>query len=269
MNHLSGMDAMFLHIESPEMPMHIGSLNVLDLPPGYSGDFYEDAKKMMSRAAAPGGRVHAQAGADALRPGRPGLGGRRRHRHRLPRAPHHPAQARHQPPAAAVRGAAAFTRCWTAAARCGRSSSSTASRAARWRCTPRCTMRASTARPAWPWPRRSSTWRPPAGSSSRRARARAATATSWASPSWPAPPPATRCGSTPSWSAWRPRWRAPCATWWCPRRTNTASATGACPRRQGVRAAHAAQHRPSPTSAPLPGARFRWPRPSSSPRPLA
>ena len=24
MNHLSGMDAMFLHIESPEMPMHIG-----------------------------------------------------------------------------------------------------------------------------------------------------------------------------------------------------------------------------------------------------
>ncbi|WP_413913904.1 wax ester/triacylglycerol synthase domain-containing protein [Candidatus Skiveiella danica] len=48
MNHLSGMDAMFLHIESPEMPMHIGSLNVLDLPPGYTGDFYEDAKKMMS-----------------------------------------------------------------------------------------------------------------------------------------------------------------------------------------------------------------------------
>ena len=48
MNHLSGMDAMFLHIESPEMPMHIGPLNVLDLPPGSTGDFYEDAKKMMS-----------------------------------------------------------------------------------------------------------------------------------------------------------------------------------------------------------------------------
>ncbi len=26
------------------MPMHIGSLNVLDLPPGYEGDFYEDCK---------------------------------------------------------------------------------------------------------------------------------------------------------------------------------------------------------------------------------
>jgi diacylglycerol O-acyltransferase / wax synthase len=45
MKHLSGIDSMFLHIESPEMPMHVGSLNVLDLPEGYQGDFYEDAKK--------------------------------------------------------------------------------------------------------------------------------------------------------------------------------------------------------------------------------
>jgi WS/DGAT/MGAT family acyltransferase len=44
MKHLSGMDSAFLHLESPEMPMHIGSLNVLDLPEGYSGDFYEDTK---------------------------------------------------------------------------------------------------------------------------------------------------------------------------------------------------------------------------------
>jgi diacylglycerol O-acyltransferase / wax synthase len=50
MHHLSGLDATFLHIESPEMPMHVGSLNVLDLPPGYEGDFYEDAKAhMMAR----------------------------------------------------------------------------------------------------------------------------------------------------------------------------------------------------------------------------
>jgi diacylglycerol O-acyltransferase / wax synthase len=45
MDHLSGLDAMFLHLESPEMPMHVGSLNVLDLPPGYQGDFFEDAKR--------------------------------------------------------------------------------------------------------------------------------------------------------------------------------------------------------------------------------
>ncbi len=44
MKHLSGMDSAFLHIESPEMPMHVGSLNVLDLPEGYSGDFFEDVK---------------------------------------------------------------------------------------------------------------------------------------------------------------------------------------------------------------------------------
>jgi diacylglycerol O-acyltransferase / wax synthase len=47
MKHLSGLDAMFLHIESPEMPMHVGSLNVIDLPEGYQGDFYEDAKKYL------------------------------------------------------------------------------------------------------------------------------------------------------------------------------------------------------------------------------
>jgi diacylglycerol O-acyltransferase len=44
MKHLSGVDSAFLHLESPEMPMHIGSLNVLDLPDGYAGDFYEDTK---------------------------------------------------------------------------------------------------------------------------------------------------------------------------------------------------------------------------------
>ena len=44
MKHLSGVDSAFLHLESPEMPMHIGSLNVLDLPDGYTGDFYEATK---------------------------------------------------------------------------------------------------------------------------------------------------------------------------------------------------------------------------------
>jgi len=47
MNHLSGMDASFLHLESPEMPMHVGSMQILDLPAGYTGDFYEDVKRYM------------------------------------------------------------------------------------------------------------------------------------------------------------------------------------------------------------------------------
>ena len=48
MNHLSGLDATFLHFETAEMPMHVGSLNVLDLPKGYKGDFYEDAKAYLA-----------------------------------------------------------------------------------------------------------------------------------------------------------------------------------------------------------------------------
>jgi hypothetical protein len=48
MDHLSSMDAAFLHFETPEMPMHVGSLAVLDLPKGYAGDFYEDAKAYLA-----------------------------------------------------------------------------------------------------------------------------------------------------------------------------------------------------------------------------
>ena len=43
---------MFLHVESPEMPMHVGSLNVIRLPDGYSGNYYEDAKAHVA------GRMH-------------------------------------------------------------------------------------------------------------------------------------------------------------------------------------------------------------------
>ena len=33
MIHLSGMDASILHLETPEIPMHVGSLQIADLPP--------------------------------------------------------------------------------------------------------------------------------------------------------------------------------------------------------------------------------------------
>jgi WS/DGAT/MGAT family acyltransferase len=49
MNHLSGIDAAFLHLESPEMPMHVGSLHVLELPAGYSGEFFEDVKACLAQ----------------------------------------------------------------------------------------------------------------------------------------------------------------------------------------------------------------------------
>lgn len=44
MKHLSGLDATFLHTETPETPMHVGGLHLLELPAGYKGDFYEDLK---------------------------------------------------------------------------------------------------------------------------------------------------------------------------------------------------------------------------------
>ncbi|WP_084461294.1 wax ester/triacylglycerol synthase family O-acyltransferase [Curvibacter gracilis] len=44
MDHLSGLDATFLHVESPETPMHVASLHVLDLPEGYQGDYCEDVR---------------------------------------------------------------------------------------------------------------------------------------------------------------------------------------------------------------------------------
>jgi len=45
MNHLSGMDASFLHLETPETPMHVGGMHTLELPKGYQGDFYEDFRQ--------------------------------------------------------------------------------------------------------------------------------------------------------------------------------------------------------------------------------
>jgi diacylglycerol O-acyltransferase / wax synthase len=44
MKHLSGLDATFLHTETPETPMHVGGLHLLELPAGYEGDFYEDVQ---------------------------------------------------------------------------------------------------------------------------------------------------------------------------------------------------------------------------------
>ena len=45
MDHLSGLDATFLYLETPENPMHVGSVHVYELPPGYEGDFVEDVRR--------------------------------------------------------------------------------------------------------------------------------------------------------------------------------------------------------------------------------
>jgi WS/DGAT/MGAT family acyltransferase len=48
MDHLSSVDASFLHLETPETPMHVGSLMLFELPAGYEGDYFEDVKAMIA-----------------------------------------------------------------------------------------------------------------------------------------------------------------------------------------------------------------------------
>jgi diacylglycerol O-acyltransferase len=45
MKQLSGLDASFLYIETPEMPMHVGALHVFELPAGYRGRFANQLRK--------------------------------------------------------------------------------------------------------------------------------------------------------------------------------------------------------------------------------
>ncbi len=45
MRQLSGLDATFLYLETPEMPMHVGAMHLLELPAGYKGRFVRDLRK--------------------------------------------------------------------------------------------------------------------------------------------------------------------------------------------------------------------------------
>ena len=45
MKTLSGVDGAFLHLETPETPMHVASLSLFELPPGYKGRFFNDVKR--------------------------------------------------------------------------------------------------------------------------------------------------------------------------------------------------------------------------------
>ena len=45
MKQLSGLDATFLYLETPAMPMHVGALHVFELPENYKGRFVRDMRR--------------------------------------------------------------------------------------------------------------------------------------------------------------------------------------------------------------------------------
>ena len=45
---LSVIDSAFLFAETTECPMHVGSMTIVKLPEGYTGDFFEDLLKLFS-----------------------------------------------------------------------------------------------------------------------------------------------------------------------------------------------------------------------------
>ncbi len=49
MKQLPGLDASFLHLETPQMPMHVGALHNFELPAGYRGDFLADMRAHMAQ----------------------------------------------------------------------------------------------------------------------------------------------------------------------------------------------------------------------------
>lgn len=52
MKTLSGLDATFLYLETPETPMHVGSLHLYELPKGFKGSFHKAVQAHLAK------RVH-------------------------------------------------------------------------------------------------------------------------------------------------------------------------------------------------------------------
>jgi diacylglycerol O-acyltransferase / wax synthase len=49
MKSLTGLDATFLYLETPEMPMHVGSFNLCALPAGFKGSFHKAVIEHISK----------------------------------------------------------------------------------------------------------------------------------------------------------------------------------------------------------------------------
>ena len=49
MQSLTGLDATFLYLETPEMPMHVGSFNLCALPAGFKGSFHKSVMRHIAK----------------------------------------------------------------------------------------------------------------------------------------------------------------------------------------------------------------------------
>lgn len=49
LEHLSGLDATFLYLETTQTPMHVGSLHLYELPAGYKGSFHAQVVKHLAK----------------------------------------------------------------------------------------------------------------------------------------------------------------------------------------------------------------------------
>ena len=49
MKSLTGLDATFLYLETPEMPMHVGAFNLCELPAGFKGSFHKEVTKHIAK----------------------------------------------------------------------------------------------------------------------------------------------------------------------------------------------------------------------------
>ena len=49
MQILTGLDASFLYLETPEMPMHVGSFNLCELPADFKGSFHKAVQKHVAK----------------------------------------------------------------------------------------------------------------------------------------------------------------------------------------------------------------------------
>jgi diacylglycerol O-acyltransferase / wax synthase len=126
MRQLSGLDATFLYLETPQMPMHVGALHLFELPAGFPASFVTALRQHLAGSGCPSPGAAPAPVVDAAEHGQPGLG-RRRAR---------PAQHIVEVKLPGGAGLASWRPRWRAAPRCcstasGRCGSSMCSRA--WR----------------------------------------------------------------------------------------------------------------------------------------